>query len=365
MNYTADNPEHFRKMLNNLPSFSAKADPVKNKICEALCIMHRLGVPIQGTPLRLERAGMALLAVAGINAATDWSAAVDKQSGYSLRTREIITYVNKHFGEKISSGSYDDVRRHDLALLQAAGIVVGTKPDAARNDSRRGYALDPGYADLIRQYGTVHWEERVHLFMTGRETLTETLTGSRFWPVSAVTLPSGVTLAFGPGKHNDLQRAIIEEFLPRYGYSAEVLYVGDAQTRSLVNDAAKLHELGFFDLKHGELPDVVAYSALKGWIYVIEAVWTGGPVHAVRKLKLDKLLARAKAPVVYVTAFLTRGDFRKHAANIAWETEVWIAAHPEHLIHFNGHKFMGPYPQEQRDLSAGRAAPQSIETSPD
>ncbi len=28
--------------------------------------------------------------------------------------------------------------------------------------------------------------------------------------------------------------------------------------------------------------------------------------------------------------------------DVAWETEVWIADNPDHLVHFNGHKFLGP-----------------------
>jgi hypothetical protein len=26
-----------------------------------------------------------------------------------------------------------------------------------------------------------------------------------------------------------------------------------------------------------------------------------------------------------------------------WETEVWVAGSPTHLIHFNGERFLGPY----------------------
>ncbi|MFS2517149.1 MULTISPECIES: BsuBI/PstI family type II restriction endonuclease [Parabacteroides] len=29
-------------------------------------------------------------------------------------------------------------------------------------------------------------------------------------------------------------------------------------------------------------------------------------------------------------------------ADIAWETEVWIAENPGHMIHFNGDRFIGP-----------------------
>ena len=32
----------------------------------------------------------------------------------------------------------------------------------------------------------------------------------------------------------------------------------------------------------------------------------------------------------------------KSQQNISWETEVWISDFPEHMIHFNGNKFLGP-----------------------
>ena len=62
-----------------------------------------------------------------------------------------------------------------------------------------------------------------------------------------------------------------------------------------------------------------------------------------RVTKLKALTIDCKVPIVYVTAFLNRASFRAHAHEIAWETEVWIAAEPDHLIHFNGGKFLGPY----------------------
>ena len=42
-------------------------------------------------------------------------------------------------------------------------------------------------------------------------------------------------------------------------------------------------------------------------------------------------------------AFPDRAEFRKNAADIAWETEVWIADNPDHMIHFNGDRFLGPH----------------------
>ena len=33
----------------------------------------------------------------------------------------------------------------------------------------------------------------------------------------------------------------------------------------------------------------------------------------------------------------------KYLNDISWETEVWVADAPTHLIHFNGERFLGPY----------------------
>ena len=139
------------------------------------------------------------------------------------------------------------------------------------------------------------------------------------------------------------KRAVIEEFLPRYGYGAEVLYVGDASNKFLLRDEARLKDLDFFELSHGELPDIVAYSTARRWLYLIEAVHSSGPVSPIRHLELSRLTSRCKADIVYVTAFLNRDTFRRFAADISWETEVWIADAPDHLVHFNGDSFMGAH----------------------
>lgn len=143
--------------------------------------------------------------------------------------------------------------------------------------------------------------------------------------------------------HSRVIDAIIEEFLPRYGYGAEVLYVGDAASKFLFHAEERLRELDFFELAHGELPDIVAYSTEKRWLYLIEAVHSSGPVSPIRHLELSRLTERCKAGIVFVTGFLTKAKFRKFAADIAWETEVWISESPDHLVHFNGDAFIGPH----------------------
>jgi len=162
-------------------------------------------------------------------------------------------------------------------------------------------------------------------------------------PRFSVVLPRPLPVNYGGKPLRRLKKAIIEEFLPRYGYGAEVLYVGDAADKYLVRDDVRLKELDIFGLSHGELPDIVAYSPDRRWLYLIEAVYSSGPVSPIRHLELSRLTARCKADIVYVTAFLNREAFRKFAADISWETEAWIADAPDHLVHFNGHSFRGPH----------------------
>jgi type II restriction enzyme len=149
-----------------------------------------------------------------------------------------------------------------------------------------------------------------------------------------------------------LQKAVIEEFLPRYGYGSDVLYVGDSSDRFLLHEKDRLQALGFFELAHGELPDIVAYSTKRRWLYLIEAVHSSGPVSPIRHLELDRLTTQCQVGIVYVTAFLNRKTFRKFAADISWETEVWIADAPDHLVHFNGDSFMGPHKSKRCRLKS-------------
>lgn len=306
-------------------------------------ILTAIGFPIQElTPRRSERVAMALLATANIDSLGKINQPKTIDDGIVMKTRDIIDFMNAHFGENISSGSYDDIRRKDLKQLILGSIVMRTNENLARNDSTRGYALNHSAAPLFQSYGTKNWQQEVDKFVETHGSVTDLLDRTRDIVRIPITV-QGKTLEFSNGEHNVLQKAIIEEFLPIYGYGAEVLYVGDTADKYLHLAQAKLDQLGFFKLDHGELPDVVAYSESKNWLYLIEAVHSSGPISENRLLELKKLTKNCKADIVYVTAFLDRATFRTWVKDIAWETEVWIADNPTHLIHFNGDKFMGPH----------------------
>jgi hypothetical protein len=330
----------------NSRTFREKALQVQKLINTTLYILDIFGIPLDASLRRLERMAIAFLATGDIKKVEDFKNAKDLNSGYALKTRDIINYVNTHFAENISSGSYDDIRRKDLKLLTVAGVVLQSSPNSATNDSTRGYSINPVFADLIRNFGSKNWEEMVVEKLTNIDSLSKQLKRERDIAKVNVILPSGGELTFSAGEHNDLQKAIIENFLTRYGYGAEVLYVGDTSDKYLHLEKEKLEELNFFEISHEELPDIIAYSKKKNWLYLIEAVHSSGPISELRLIQLQKLTKNCKAEIVYVTAFLNRPKFRQFITDIAWETEVWIADNPDHLVHFNGDKFLGPYKSE-------------------
>lgn len=322
-------------------SKSTKSKSVQKIINEALDILECVGIPINTKSERgLERMAECFLAVAGVT--KDWSKAVGNSN---LKSRDIINIINKNFEENISSGSYDDIRRKDLILLVLADIVInsGVLKGSDTNDPTRGYSLHPDFLNLIITYKTDNWNRILKSFNEKRPSLSEILARKRSIEKLPVKLPNGKPIELSLGDHNVLQKAIIEEFLPIFGSDCEVLYIGDTSKKILHIEEEYLKELNFFELSHNELPDIVAYSKKNNWLYLIEAVYSSGPMSEERVMKLKKILKNCIAQPVFVTGFLTKADFRKWVMDIAWETEVWVADNPEHLIHFNGHKFLGAY----------------------
>lgn len=326
--------------------FHLKSVEQQNLINTILFILESFGIPINprnGYSRGLEKMALSFLALCDIKKLEDLENCKDANTPRTLTTRQVITWINDNFGESISSGSYDDIRRKDLKHLILAGIVLKSSPDAATNDSTRGYMLNPLYADLIKLCVDEDWSTIVADKLKDVRKLSDRLKRERELNKIQVILSSGKQLDFSVGEHNDLQKAIIEEFLPRYGFGAEVLYVGDTAKKYLHLDNDRLKEINFFDIAHDELPDVIAYSKEKNWLYLIEAVHSSGPISEERLIQLQDLTVKCTADIVYVTAFQNRIKFRQFIADVAWETEVWIADNPDHLVHFNGDKFLGPY----------------------
>ena len=153
---------------------------------------------------------------------------------------------------------------------------------------------------------------------------------------------NGQNLVFSVGKHNQLQKAIIEDFASRFAPGAECLYVGDTAEKDMVKNVEKLKELGFEITLHDKMPDVILYSEERKWLYFIESVTSVGPMDPKRLVEITEMTKNVTCGKIFVTAFLDFKTYKKFAASLAWETEVWLAEMPDHMIHLNGDKFLGP-----------------------
>ena len=90
------------------------------------------------------------------------------------------------------------------------------------------------------------------------------------------------------------------------------------------------------------MPDVVLYSEEKNWLFFVEAVTSVGPMSPKRIKEIEEMTTDVSAGKIYVTAFPDRKTYKKFADELAWETEVWMSDQPDHMIHLNGDKFLGP-----------------------
>lgn len=328
-------------MKNYLPN-SLKSKPTQKIINEAIDILDSIGLPVSDqTERSLERMGMSFLALTDVK--KNWNTAKCIADGYGLSSKDIINYFNKNFEDNISVGTYDSVPKSYIKLLIVGGFVEksGLDPKANYNSKSRKYAVHAPLKDLILCYNTNKWNKKLKEFNANKVLLHEELKRKRDLNLLPVILLNGQKLNFSSGGHNELQKQIIENFLPRFGANCEVLYVGDSANKSLLKEGSQLEELNFFDISHGMLPDIVAYSKSKNWLFLIEAFYSTGTISEIRMKELKQNLSLCKAEIIFITAFSNKKEFQKNILKIAWETEVWTADNPDHLVHFNGHKFLG------------------------
>lgn len=325
---------------------ASKSKDTKDLIHQILETLLALELPLHElTNRRLEKMAMSVLAVGNMRPSQPWKTIEGIETGRNLRTREIIAFINDNFDESISFGSYDDIRRKDLVWPVQMGLVIksASNPNADTNDGTRGYALSSDFAELCRNIGTPAMQSALNNFEKDEDYIAQ-LTAKRAIKKIPVKITNGLTIELDDGPHNQVQKAIIEQFLPRFGYDAKVLYVGDTSEKLMHKFSSEMKSLGLNVADRGMLPDVVAFSEEKEWLYLIEAVHSSNPLNPERCIELRRSILRdCKYGVVFVTAFLDKKAFSKWLPQIAWETEVWLADVPDHMIHFNGDKFMGPH----------------------
>lgn len=320
-----------------------ETDPIaaQRKIDEALQILRDLGMP-RGQ--QNERSALTLLALLNLRASGLWNTLENPLMGIT----PIMEFTRQHYGREYAPNTRETFRRQTMHQFVEAGIARYNpdQPDRPVNSPKACYQIGEEALKAINSFGTDQWEAACRAYLDGQEALAAKWAKHREMQMIPVTVAAGQEINLTPGVHSELIRQIIVEFSPRFAPGSEVIYVGDTGEKVGYFQENRLGELGVIVDQHGKMPDVVLYFSDKDWLLLIESVTSHGPVDAKRHNELASLFQSAIPGLVYVTAFPNRIIMGKYLGDISWETEVWCADAPSHLIHFNGERFLGPYEKQ-------------------
>ena len=307
------------------------------KIAEAQAILNALGLP---PAQQNEISGYTLLALCDIGEGDPWR----KASRRSLTvTKGIMDWLSANYDKKYAPNTRETFRRQVLHQFVQAGLADYNpdNPALPTNSPRAHYAITEEALKAVRAYGGTKWKSAVKCFVAKVGMLTAKYHKERENHGIPLKLANGKSFTLSPGKHNEVQAAIITGFALNFAAGAVLVYLGDTADKNLYKDEGLIARLGI-ELDHAKLPDVVLLDEKKRWVYLIEAVTSHGPMSPKRVMELREMFSGSGMGLVFVSAFPDFSEFRKHMKDIAWETEVWLADTPEHMIHFNGDRFFGP-----------------------
>lgn len=304
-------------------------------------IIASLGLP---RAQQNERSALCLLALLNLTPGKAWADAENPLVGIT----PIMNWVRDHYGKVYAPNTRETFRRQSMHQFCAAGVALYNpdKPDRPVNSPKAVYQIEPAALSMLRTFGSPAWHDSLATYLAERETLVTRYAKEREQNRIPVEIAAGQQITLSPGEHSELIRAIIEDFAPRFAPGSVLVYAGDTGEKWGYFDAPLLAGLGVDVDSHGKMPDVVLHFTEKNWLLLVESVTSHGPVDGKRHAELARLFAGSTAGLVYVTAFPNRSIMGRYLGEIAWETEVWVADAPSHLIHFNGVRFLGPYSTE-------------------
>lgn len=323
-------------MTKPIPSTMAKARA--GKLGEAMEILRSLGFTGRQTN---EAAGYTLLALLDLDPLKPWNKAAEPRRGIT----PIITFIAQAYDVRYAPNTRETIRDEAVKFFVASGMLIRNPDDPRRpvNSGKTVYQIEPNALALFRTFGTPGWVANLDTYLNARNHVLKKLRRDRKMARIAVVLPSGETITISPGGQNPLIKTVIEQFCATFAPGGTVVYIGDAEDKFLHLDVEYLKQLNVVIPAPAKMPDVVIHDRRKNWLLLVEAVTSAGPVDAKRRNELQSLFAGCTAGLVFVTAFSTRDAMRHFLTRISWETEVWVAEDPDHLIHFNGERFLGPY----------------------
>ena len=303
-----------------------------SKFNEAKSILEHLEVPDKQ---QSDICVYTFLSLLSVSEDTEWEDSTNEW----IRIHDVIQFINNNYGKDYAENTRESIRKtaiqpfRDAALIEDNGVPT--------NSPRTKYRITDELLEVVISYNTSNWDAALSSFKENHEKLIDIYSSQREMRKMPVKI-NGLDFTFSMGAHNLLQKLIIEEFAPRFAPNSECLYVGDTAKKDLFKNTEKLQEVGFEISLHDKMPDVVLYSEENDWIYFVEAVTSVGPMSQKRVNEINKMTEEVESGKIFVTAFLNMDDFKKFSEEIAWETEIWVASFPDHMIHMNGDKFLGP-----------------------
>lgn len=309
------------------------------KIEQAQQVLEAMGLP---EAQRNEMSALTLLALCGLKKSTPWSEATAEKCGVS---NEIMAFVNENYKKKTpyAPNTRKTFRRNVLHQFVQAAVARYNpdEPDLPVNSPKAHYRLSLEALEVVKAYETSEWKEKVEEFIAQAGKLKEKYEKEREMLRTPLVI-NGQEFFLSPGEHNEVQAKVVNEFAARFVPGGKLLYIGDTEDKNLYVDRERLVALNLPITEHSKLPDIIIADDEKEWLFLIEVVTSHGPISPKRMVELEDFTENCKYGKVYVTAFPDAKEFRRHVADIAWETEVWLADVPDHMIHFNGDRFIGP-----------------------
>lgn len=317
-------------------------------VAQAIELLHALGFSVlfdEMTVLRQERVALCLLGAANLVPDDSWADAstASTDTTWKPKTRDFISFWNANYGLKLSLGSYDDVLRKGLVHLLMAGIVTSSHAGSNIHDGTRGYCISADATDLIRKYGTEQWAALAESFLVKHGTLSEKLAKKKGLRKTVSVQTGDFSPIYSDGVHGELMRAVIEQFLPLHVPGYTVLFFEDNIYK--YTPAKLLAQYSLQELGERQAPDVLALDTRRQLLFIIECAHSANPISATRHYELTAMTQACLKQFrrVFVTVLHDRKALKKFITEISWETEVWLASDPEHVIHFDGESAITSY----------------------
>ena len=313
-------------------------DAAHERVEDARIILETLGMDAERSN---ERSALVLLALLKLTPSESWAEAANPMLG----TRAIMDFIRDQYGKDYAPNTRETVRRFTLHQFVETQLVVQNpdQPQRPVNSPKWNYQVPAEALDVLRAYDTDTWPIAVDRYLTELPGLKARYAAAREMDRIPLALPDGSVFTLTPGGQNVLLKAMVEDFCPRFTPGGQVLYIGDAGDKWALFERNTLVSLNVKVDQHGKMPDLVIYLPDRNWLVLLEAASSHGPVDSKRQAELADLFSESTAGLVYVSCFPDRVEFRKYVDKIAWESEVWCADHPTHMIHYNGERFLGPY----------------------